>query len=53
VNYIQTYRSCLARQSFLLFTELPSQLTAFDTDYMFEYCVPMAMHPTLLRSQIR
>ncbi len=29
--------SCLARQSFLLFTELPSQLTVFDTDYIFEY----------------
>ena len=40
--------SCLARQQFLLFTELPSQLTVFDTDYSFEYCAPMAMHPTLL-----
>jgi hypothetical protein len=40
--------SCLARQSFLLFTELASKLTVFDTDYIFEYCTPMAMHPTLL-----
>jgi hypothetical protein len=36
-NELYSNLSCLARQSFLLFTELLSQLTAFDTDYIFEY----------------
>jgi hypothetical protein len=36
-NQLYSNLSCLARQSFLLFTELPSQLTVFDTDYIFEY----------------
>jgi hypothetical protein len=36
-NELYSNLSCLARQSFLLFTELPSQLTVFDTDYIFEY----------------
>ncbi|CAB3979240.1 ATP-dependent DNA helicase PIF1 [Paramuricea clavata] len=36
-NELYSNLSCLAQQSFLLFTELPSQLTVFDTDYIFEY----------------
>ena len=36
-NELYSNLSCLARQSYLLFTELPSQLTVFDTDYIFEY----------------
>ena len=36
-NELYSNLSCLARQSFLLFTELPSQLTVFDTDYIFEH----------------
>ena len=33
-NELYSNLSCLARQSFLLFTELPSQPTVFDTDYI-------------------
>ena len=36
-NELYSNLSCLARQSFLLLTELPSQLTLFDTDFVFEY----------------
>ena len=36
-NELYSNLSCLAQQSFLLFTELPSQLTVFDTDYIFEH----------------
>jgi hypothetical protein len=36
-NELYSNLSCLARQSFLLFSELPSQLTIFDTDYILEY----------------
>ena len=36
-NELYSNLSYLARQSFLLFTELPSQLTVFDTDYILEY----------------
>lgn len=32
-NELYSNLSCLARQSILLFTELPSQLTVFDTYY--------------------
>ena len=36
-NELYSNLSCLARESFLLFTELPSQLTVFDTDFVLEY----------------
>ena len=36
-NELYLNLSCLARQSLLMFTELPSQLTVFDIDYVFEY----------------
>ena len=36
-NELYSNLSCLARQSILLFTELPSQLTVFDTDYHLDY----------------
>jgi hypothetical protein len=36
-NELYSNLSCLAQQSFLLFTELPSQLTVFDTDFVLEY----------------
>jgi hypothetical protein len=36
-NQLYSNLSCLARQSFLLFTELPSQLTVFETNFAFEY----------------
>ena len=36
-NELYLNLSCLARQSLLMFTELPSQLTVSDIDYAFEY----------------
>jgi hypothetical protein len=36
-NELYSNLSCLARQSFLLLIELPSQLTVFDTDFVIEY----------------
>ncbi|CAB3999394.1 Hypothetical predicted protein [Paramuricea clavata] len=36
-NELYSNLSCLAGQSFLLFTELPSQLTVFDTDFVLEH----------------
>ena len=36
-NELYAKLSRSARQSFLMFTELPAELTVFDTDYILEY----------------
>ncbi len=36
-NQLYSHLSNLTRQTFLMFTELPTQLTVFDTDYCLKY----------------